>query len=125
MKFDRKLLLIAPSFVLVCVVAGIILAAIQLRVLVDVGDTWKERSDFISAVERGEKKLDQRQATGLLQYALEVENRRTAAIRANYDLLLALAVMGGVSCVVLLVGIRGVPRQHWPRMSFRRPEPDA
>jgi hypothetical protein len=25
-----------------------------------------------------------------------------------------------VSCVVLMIGIRGVPREHWPRFGMQR-----
>jgi hypothetical protein len=119
-RFDRKLLLIAPTIVLFLVVAGLIYAAVQLHVLGSVSDTWKERSAFIAAVEAGQKTLEPRQATGLLRLALDVEARRTAAIAASRDLLIALSIIGVVSCCVLAVGIRGVPRQHWPRLSFKR-----
>jgi hypothetical protein len=119
-RFDRKLLLIAPTIVLFCVAAGVIYAAVQLHVLGSVSETWKERSAFIGAVEAGQKKLDTRQAVGLLRLSLDVEARRTAAITASRDLLIALSVMAVASCCVLAVGIRGVPRQHWPRLSFRR-----
>lgn len=120
MRLDRKLLLIAPTIVLVFVFAGLIYAATQLRVLSNVGDTWKERSDYIAAVERGEKPLQADRAMILLRVALEVEAKRTAAISATRDLLLALAVIGVVSCVVLSIGVRSVPREHWPRLNFGR-----
>jgi hypothetical protein len=102
------------------VVAGLIYAAVQLHVLGSVSDTWKERSAFIAAVEAGQKTLEPRQATGLLRLSLDVEARRTAAITASRDLLIALSIIGVVSCCVLAIGIRGVPRQHWPRLSFKR-----
>jgi hypothetical protein len=119
-RLDRKLLLIAPAIVLFFVVAGIIYAAFQMHVLSSVSDTWKERSDFIASVERGEKTLTQKQAVGLLRYTLEVESKRTSAILASRDLLVVLAAIALVSCAVLAVGIRGVPREHWPRFEFGR-----
>jgi predicted RND superfamily exporter protein len=120
MRLDRKLLLIAPAIVLVLVAVGMAFAAFQLRVLSSVSDTWKERSDFIAAVERGEKKLDQRQSIGLLRVALEVEERRTAAIVASRDLLITLSFVELVACAVLVFGIRSVPREHWPRLNMGR-----
>ncbi len=115
MRLDRKLLLIAPTIVLVLVAAGIVYAAAQLHVLTSVSDTWKDRSDFIAAVERGTKTLDERQALNILRFSLEVEAKRTAAISASRDLLITLAAVAIVSCGVLGYGIRSVPREHWPR----------
>jgi hypothetical protein len=104
----------------VFVSAGIIYAAFQMHVLSSVSDTWQERSDFIASVERGEKTLSQKQAMGLLRYALEVESKRTSAIGASRDLLILLAAIALVSCGVLGIGIRAVPREHWPRLDFGR-----
>ena len=120
MRLDRKLLLIAPAIVLVLIVAGMAYSAFQLNVLGSVSNTWKERSDFIGAVERGEKTLDERQAVGLLRVALQVEQRRTAAITASRDLMITLSSIAFVSCVVLGLGIRSVPREHWPRLNMGR-----
>ncbi len=120
MRLDRKLLLIAPAIVLFFVVAGIIYTAFQMHVLSSVSDTWKQRSDFIASVERGDKALSQQQAVGLLRYALEVESKRTAAVIATRDLLILLAAIALVSCGVLAFGIRRVPREHWPRLQFGR-----
>lgn len=120
MRLDRKLLLIAPAIVLFFVVAGIVYAGFQMNVLSSVSDTWQERSDFIASVERGEKQLSQPQAMGLLRHALDVESKRTSAIAASRDLLFLLAAIALVSCGVLAIGIRGVPREHWPRLDFRR-----
>ena len=125
MRLDRKLLLIAPTLVLVLVSAGIVYAAIQLHVLSSVSDSLKQRSDFIAAVERGEKRLDQRQALELLDYATQVESRRTAAISASHDLLVTLAAMALVSCAVLGYGIRSVPREHWPRLRSTERGPES
>lgn len=115
MRLDRKLLLIAPTIVLGFVVAGMIYAAVQLRVLSNVGATWKDRSDFIASVERGDKKLDQRQSLGILRYSLDVEAKRTEAIVATRDLLIVLSAIALLSCAALVLGIRTVPREHWPR----------
>jgi hypothetical protein len=119
-RLDRKLLLIAPTIVLVFVVAGMISAAVQLHVLSGVSDTFKERSDFIAAVEKGQKQLDERQALGIIHLQFDVENKRTAAIGAARDLLIVLSAIGLVAVGVLTAGIRSVPREHWPRLSFGR-----
>ena len=118
MRLDRKLLLIAPTIVLVFVVAGLVYATLQMRLLSDVGDTWKDRSAFIAAVEKGEKSLDQRQSLGLLRYSLDAEAKRTEAIVATKDLLVVLAAVAFLACVGLAFGIRTVPREHWPRLSL-------
>ncbi len=115
MRLDRKLLLIAPTIVLVFVVAGIVYAAVQLHVLASVSETEKDREAFIASVERGEKTLEPRQSLSLLRVGLDVETKRTAAIVASCDLLIELAAIAFVSCVVLAIGVRGVPRTHWPR----------
>ena len=124
MRLDRKLLLIAPTIVLLFVVMGLIYAATQLHVLGSVGDSWKDRSDYIAAVERGEKPLQPRQALGLLRLSLDVEAKRTAAITASRDLLVELSAIAGLCCGVLVFGIRSVPREHWPRMRLGRSSPE-
>ena len=120
MRLDRKLLLIAPAIVLVFVAAGMAYAAFQLHVLSGVGGTWQERNAFVTAVERGEKKLNERQAINLLSYALQVEEKRTTAIAASRDLLILLSVVEVACCAVLAFGIRTVPREHWPRLNLSR-----
>jgi len=122
-RLDKKLLLIAPTIVLVLVVAGMVYAAVQLHVLASVSETEKERDAFIASVERGEKKLEPRQSLSLLRVGLDVETRRTAAIVASRDLLAELAAIGLVSCIVLAAGIRGVPRTHWPRFGGNAEKP--
>ena len=117
MRLDRKLLLIAPTVVLFFVVAGMLYAALQLHVLAGVSDSLKDRSDFIAAAERGEKTLSQRQSTGLLRLGIDVEAKRTAAIAASRDLLIALSAISFLACCVLGAGIRSVPREHWPRFT--------
>ena len=74
----------------------------------------------LAAVERGEKTLDQRQSLGLLRYSLDVEAKRTDAIAATRDLLIVLSAIAFVSCCALALGIRSVPREHWPRLPFGR-----
>lgn len=117
MRLDRKLLLIAPTIVLLFVAAGTVYAAMQLSMLGSVSDTWKQRSDFIASVERGDKPLDRQQAVRLLRFALDVEARRTGGIQAARDLLILLAAVSVVACATLAVGVRAVPRQHWPRFT--------
>jgi hypothetical protein len=116
MRLDRKFLLIAPTIVLAFVVAGMVYAAMQLRLVNSMGESWKERSDFLAAVESGQKKLEPRQSMTLLRVGMDVEARRTAAIGATQDLMVALSGMAFVACCVLGIGIRSVPREHWPRM---------
>lgn len=115
MRLDRKLLLIAPTAVLILVAAGLLYTAAQLRTLANVTASFRDGDAFIAAVERGEKPLETRQAIGILRYSLDMEAKRTAAIVATRDLVIALSAIALVSCGVLLVGIRSVPRQHWPR----------
>jgi hypothetical protein len=115
MKFDRKLLLIIPAVVLVCVCGGMFYVASQLRLAANGSSNWTDRRDYIAAVERGERALDPRQAVSLARIALDVEARRTVAIEAAYQLLIVLSGMLLASCVVLVIGVRGVRREHWPR----------
>lgn len=120
MRLDRKLLLIAPTIVLAFVVAGIVYASLQLHVLASVSDTLKERSDFIAQVERGAKPLDETQALKIIHAQFEFEAKRSAAMTAARDLLLVLAGIVFASVVTLSIGIRSVPREHWPKFSFTR-----
>ena len=120
MRLDKKLLLIAPTIVLVLVVAGMVYAAVQLHVLASVSETEKDREAFIASVERGEKTLQPRQSISLLRVGLDVETKRTTAILASRDLLVELAAIGLVSCIVLAIGVRSVPRTHWPRFGAER-----
>lgn len=118
MRLDRKLLLIAPTIVLVFVVAGMIYTAVQLNVLSGVSGTLAERQAFVAAVDRGEKPLDQRQALGILHIQFDVETKRTAAIVAARDLMIVLSGIAFASLIVLGVGVRRVPREHWPKLPF-------
>jgi hypothetical protein len=123
-RLDRKLFLIAPTIVLLFVFAGLVYAAMELRVLTYGSDSLKERSDYIAAVERGEKTIEPQKAIGLLRISLEAEAKRTAAITAARGLLVGLSAVGFISCVVLALGIRSVPREHWPRFAFERSQPE-
>src|SRR5262249_30140733 len=118
MRFDRKLLLIAPTIVLAFIVGGLIYTSFQLRLLTEGSDSLKERSDYIASIERQERSIDARQAVALIRLSLDVEARRTAAVIAARDLLFALATITAACCVVLSLGIRRVPREHWPRFTF-------
>lgn len=124
MRLDRKLLLIAPTIVLLFVLAGLVYAAVQLNVLSSGSNSLKDRSDYVAAVERGEKPLEAQKAIGILRVALEVEEKRTAAITASRDLLVQLSIIGSIACAVLVVGIRKVPREHWPRFAVGRSQPE-
>jgi hypothetical protein len=117
-RLDRKLLLIAPTIVLVFVVAGMIYAAVQMHVLAGVSDTLDTRRVFITAVERGEKPLDERQALNIIKAQFDVEGRRSNALNATRDLLELLSVIAFASIGMLALGIRSVPREHWPRFSL-------
>jgi hypothetical protein len=123
-RLDRKLLLIAPAVVLALVVAGMVYTTTELQVLVQSNETIAGRKSFVDAVVRGEKPLDQQQAVGILQVALDVEAKRSAAIVATRDLLIELSAVAFIALAVLAIGIRGVPREHWPRFG-RSPIADA
>ena len=112
MRLDRKLLLIIPSFVLVLVVAGMFYAATRLQVLVAASDNWQTRSDYVSAVERGERTIQPLQAAQIVRVSLEAERRSSAAVAAARQLIVLLAWVGAACCVVLIIGVRGAPRQY-------------
>lgn len=112
--------MIAPAIVLVLVVAGMLYASTQLHLLAKAGSGANDRAEFINAVAAGKKPLSEQQAVELLQWEIETETRRTAAIVASRDLLIELSAIALVSCIVLGIGIRGVPREHWPRFGWQR-----
>lgn len=116
MKFDRKLLVIAPTIVLLFVVGGLFYEVSQLRLLTASEDTWQQRSDFIASIENGRRELSAPHAVKIVRYSLDAERRRTDAIDAASDLLTVLAGIAGVSLLVLAEGIRRIPREHWPRL---------
>jgi len=110
MRLDRKFLLIAPSIVLVFIVAGVFYTATRLQQLVDASDNWAVRDAYVTSVERGERQLAAVKATQLVRLSLDAEHRRTAALEATRDLLVVLASMTLACCAVLFWAIRGVPR---------------
>ena len=120
MRLDRKLLLIAPTIILAFVVAGIVYASLQLHVLASVSDTLKDRGEFIAQVERGAKPLDESQALKIIHAQFEFEAKRSAALTAARDLLVVLGGIVFASVITLSIGIRKVPREHWPKFSFVR-----
>jgi hypothetical protein len=124
-RLDRKLLLIAPTIVLFFVVAGMAYAALELHFVARTSGSLNDRSAFIGAVERGEKTLNPQQSVKLLQLSLQVEERRAAALAASRDLIIVLTAIAFVACVVLVAGIRTVPREHWPRFDFSGTKPDS
>jgi hypothetical protein len=124
-RLDRKLLLIAPTIVLFFVVAGMLFAAFQLHLIAGARSSLKQRSDFVAAVGRGEKTLNAQQSLGLLELSVQVEEKRAAAVVASRDLVIALALIAFAACCVLGVGIRSVPREHWPRFNFGNKSGDS
>jgi hypothetical protein len=110
MRLDRKFLLIAPTLVLACVIAGLFYTTAKLRQIVESSDNWQRRSDYVAAVERGQRHLTNEKAIGLVRLSLEAERRRTGAIVATNELLITLGVMSVLCCVALLWVIKGVPR---------------
>lgn len=120
MRLDRKLLLIAPAIILALLFAGVVYTATQLHMLTIGSSDWSVRTGFVTAVAHGTKPLTERQAVEMLRYSLAAEAQRTHAIASARDLLIVLSVIGFLACAVLVVGIRGVPREHWPRFSRGR-----
>lgn len=120
MKFDRKLLLIAPTIVLLFVVGGMFYEVSQLRLLATSENSWQRRSDFIASVETGKRELSAPHAIKIVRYSLDAERRRTDAINAASDLLTLLAGIAGVSLLVLAAAIRRIPREHWPSLGPTR-----
>jgi hypothetical protein len=110
MKLDRKFLLIAPTLVLAVIVAGMFYTATRLRQIVEASDNWQTRSDYVTALEHGQRKITNEKAVQLVRLSLEAERRRTGAIEATNDLLLTLGIMTLSCCAALLWTIRGVPR---------------
>jgi len=110
MKLDRKFLLIAPTLILAFIVAGMFYTATRLRQIVEASDNWQMRSDYVAALEHGQRKITNEKAVQLVRLSLEAERRRTGAIEATNDLLLTLGIMTLGCCAALLWTIRGVPR---------------
>jgi hypothetical protein len=110
MKLDRKFLLIAPTLVLGFIAIGLFYTATRLRQITEASDNWKMRSDYIAAIQRGERRIDNDKAMQIVRLSLEAEQRRTGAIVATNQLLLTLGSMTLACCIALLLTIRGVPR---------------
>ena len=88
-----------------------IYATVQLRQLTVVGETWKSSKEYVSAAERGQKPLSEKQALNILRYSLDTEAKRTDAIAAEVGLLVLLSAIAAVSVVTLVAGVRAVPRR--------------
>jgi hypothetical protein len=110
MRLDRKFLLIAPTLVLVLIVAGLFYTTTKMQQIVDASATWQMRSDYVAAVEKGQRPLTNAKAVQIVRLSLEAESRRTAAIVAMNELLFTLCMMTLVCCGTLLWAIKGVPR---------------
>lgn len=110
MRLDRKFFLIAPTLVLVLIVAGMFYTATRLRQIVEASDNWQHRSDYIAAVEQGKRQMTHEKAVQIVRLSLDAERVRTSAIVATNELLLTLGALTLGCCVMLLWAIRGVPR---------------
>lgn len=110
MKLDRKFLLIAPSIVLVFIVAGLFYATTRLRLIVESSDSLPQRSAYIASVEQGKRQITTAKAVEIVRFSLEAERRRSIAISAANDLLLTLIVMMLACCAALFWAIRDMPR---------------
>ncbi len=115
MRLDRKFFLIAPSFVLVLVTAGLFYTAGRLRQLMLGSADLAGRTAFVDSLARGQKALPREHAVALLHLSLDAEAKRTAAVGAAHDLLMLLAWILVACSMVLLWTIRGVPRERPPR----------
>ncbi|HKW10578.1 MAG TPA: hypothetical protein VJO33_09370 [Gemmatimonadaceae bacterium] len=110
MRLDRKFLLIAPTLVLALIGAGMLYTASRLRQIVEGSDNWQMRSDYVTAIEHGQRRITNEKAVQLVRLSLDAEQKRTGAIEATNELLLTLGAMTLVCFVVLLWTIKGVPR---------------
>lgn len=111
MGLDRKFLLIASCGILLLIFGGVFYAATRLQIITLGSESLQRRSDFIAAVERGEKTISAPQAVGLIRLSLDAEMKRTAAIVATRQLLTLLATFGVLCCAVLAWSIRRVTRE--------------
>jgi len=110
MRLDRKFLLIAPTLVLALIGAGMFYTASRLRQIVEASDNWQMRSEFVSAIEHGQRRITNEKAVKLVRLSLDAEQKQADAIEATNDLLLTLGGMTLVCFVMLLWTIKGVPR---------------
>ena len=110
MRFDRKFYLIAPTLVLVFIVAGLFYTTTRLRQIVAASDNWQRRSDYVTQIEHGQRHITNEKAVQLVRLSLEAEQVRSSAIIATNELLLTLGAMIVLCCGMLLWAIKGVPR---------------
>lgn len=110
MRLDRKLFLIAPTLVLVLIVAGLFFTASRLGQITEASDGWGKRDAFVSAVEHGKKQLTAEQYLRIVRFSLDAERRRSEALLATRDLLLVLGWMTAACAAILLVTVRRIPR---------------
>jgi hypothetical protein len=110
MRLDRKFYLIAPTLVLVLIVAGVFYTTTRLQQIVAASDNLQRRADYVAQIERGQRHITNEKAVQLVRLSLEAEHVRTSAIVAANELLLTLAAMTFLCCGVLLWAIKGVPR---------------
>jgi hypothetical protein len=110
MRFDRKFYLIAPTLVLVFIVAGVFYTATRLQQIVAASDNWQRRSDYVAQIEHGQRHITNEKAVELVRLSLEAEHVRSGAIIATNELLLTLGLMTLLCCGALLWAIKGVPR---------------
>lgn len=110
MRFDRKFYLIAPTLVLVFIVAGVFYTATRLRQIVAASDNLQRRMDYVAQIEHGQRHITNEKAVQLVRLSLEAEQVRSGAIVATNELLLTLGAMTFLCCGVLLWAIKGVPR---------------
>lgn len=110
MRFDRKFYLIAPTLVLVFIVAGLFYTTTRLRQIVAASDNWQRRSDYVTQIEHGQRHITNEKAVQLVRLSLEAEQVRSSAIIATNELLLTLGAMIILCCGMLLWAIKGVPR---------------
>jgi len=110
MRFDRKFYLIAPTLVLVFIVAGVFYTATRLRQIVAASDNLQRRMDYVAQIEKGQRHITNEKAVQLVRLSLEAEHVRSSAIIATNELLLTLGAMIFLCCGALLWAIKGVPR---------------
>jgi len=110
MRLDRKFYLIAPTLVLILIVAGVFYTTTRLRQIVAASDNLQRRADYVMQIEQGKRHITNEKAVQLVHLSLEAEHVRTSAIVAANELLLTLAAMTFLCCAVLLWAIKGIPR---------------
>lgn len=110
MKLDRKFLLIAPTVVLVFIVAGLFYTTTRLRLIVESSDNLPRRLAYVEQLEQGKRQITNAKAIQIVSLSLDAEQRRSAAITAANELLVTLGLITLACCVALFWVIKGVPR---------------